>query len=101
LLCEAEINQLDVSLHINHHVIRLQIPINYVELVQVSQHHQKLCGVKLDPVFAALPTQFQIIFILEDPEEILAWQVLKNKAHKILVCKRRIQLDNKRIILQH
>ncbi len=48
-LCRPHIDQFEISIIINDHVFRLQIPVDYVMRVEVLQHEDGLRGVE-DPL---------------------------------------------------
>jgi len=62
--------------------------------VQKAQHYQDFCHVKSDPLFAASGFQLEIVFVLEDPEEVVPRQVLKDQTNVLVVSKCVVQLNH-------
>jgi hypothetical protein len=83
-----------VALRIEHYIVRLQISVANFLFVQKAQHYQHFCHVKSDPLFAASGFQLEIVFVLEDPEEVVPRQVLKDQTNVLVVSKCVVQLNH-------
>lgn len=93
LLCEAKVYQFNMTFHVDHHIIRLNVPVDDLPLVEEVNGHQHLRSVEGHPgptwvflsISALFLTQFQIMLIVEDPEEVLSRQILEHEVHIYLV----------------
>lgn len=86
-LREAKVYHFDVSLFVYHHVFRLDVSVYDVISLECFQCTDYLTCIKLNPAFLAIFAQLHIHLILNNPIQILAWKILKDKINIFMIRK--------------
>lgn len=92
LFREAEINQLDMAVPIEHDIFGLQIPVDYLLFVEHFQSDKHLSSIELDPFFFKpeivhlwVRREAHIKLILENLKQVLSRLVFKYEVDRISV----------------
>ena len=82
---ETKVNQLDISLFVDHHVFRFYISVYHIVSRQCLQRTKYLRAVKLDPALLPIFAELHVHLILDHPVKVLARKILENKVYVFVV----------------
>eukprot|EP00754_Rhynchopus_humris_P019492 Rhum_TRINITY_DN14643_c10_g1::Rhum_TRINITY_DN14643_c10_g1_i1::g.107433::m.107433 len=91
-LRKAEVGDAAVALPVEHAVLRLQVPVDDVQRVQVPQRQPDLRRVELRPALRERPHLRQVV------EQLAAGQEVEDEEQRLLRLERKVQLHNVRVV---
>lgn len=78
---------------VNHDILWLDVSVDNVVPLERLKGTNDLRCVKLDPLALVVFAQLHVHLVLDHPVQVLAWQVLKDKVYRLLVCECLMKAD--------
>ena len=78
-LCKAKIGQTHIAILVHEDVFWLQVPVNYVLLVQIPQSKHNLSSDELDSLL------LEPLFFVDIIVDVASWQILQEKVNSELI----------------
>ena len=69
---KTKVYQLDISLFVDHHILRFNVSVYHIVSGQCLQRTKYLGAIKLDPALLAIFAELHVHLILDHPVKVLA-----------------------------
>jgi len=84
-----------VAFCIKHHIVWLDISVANFLLMQIAENNKYFGSVESNPLLSTSGFKMQIMFILQNPKQIVPGQVLENHTYMSIICECVIELNDK------